>query len=206
MTTVPIFFQAMAVGFVIAAPIGPMGVLCIKRTLTNGFWCGLATGLGAASGGAVYGILVAFSITSITAFLTSKMLSIKLIGGGLLAILGVRELYSHKNLVVGGSEHLSFAKALGSAFLVALTNPIGLISFLSIIPALVESLCCTPMQAVILVSGIFTGSITWWLILSTIISRTKRHLSVNQLQIIRVLSGIVLICFGLFISFKALVS
>lgn len=207
MSSLIIFLQAMVVGFVIAAPVGPIGILCIKRTLMTGFWAGIVTGLGSALAGATYGTLVVFGLTAITSFITSEIFWIKLFGGVLLMILGARELWSlqRHTLSFANTDHTTLMRSLSTAFVVALSNPMTLIGYFSMVPALAANFCCTPAQGVVLVGGIFTGSLSWWLLLSSIVTITRRRLPQKFLNMINIGSGIVLIGFGLFVFMSALV-
>lgn len=207
MSAFVIFLQALFVGFAIAAPVGPMGILCIKRTLAGGFWAGFVTGLGSALAGATYGALIAFGITAITTLLVSNMFLIKLIGGTVLVLLGVRELRMKVVLSFpSASKNSSFVELISSAFLIAITNPLTLIGYLGLVPALAGEMCCTSTQAAVMLGGLFTGSISWWITLSALVSILRHRLSVKALHVIGVLSGAILIGFGLFVFIGALVA
>lgn len=202
-----IFLQAMVVGFAIAAPVGPIGILCIKHTISSGFWAGIVIGLGSALAGATYGTLVVFGLTAITTFVTSKIFWVKLIGGILLMILGIRELRSSQRFVsVNHTQESTLAHSLGTAFIIALSNPMTLIGYFSMVPALAANFCCTPAQGVILVGGIFAGSMSWWLFLSSLIATTRRRLPQTFLNLINKGAGVILIAFGFFVFMSALLS
>src|SRR5205085_8581760 len=87
------FFKGLVLGFAIAAPVGPIGVLCIRRSLAEGQAAGLATGLGAATADALYGCVAAFGLTVISSFLVQQRFWLGLIGGGFLCYLGVRTFF-----------------------------------------------------------------------------------------------------------------
>jgi len=203
-----IFLQAMVVGFAIAAPVGPIGILCIKRTLSGGFWSGMVTGLGSSIAGALYGTLVVFGITATTAFIASEIFWIKLLGGFVLIMLGVRELWVLRNhtLSFTPAESSTLLKALGSAFFIALSNPMTVIGYFSMVPVLAANFCCTPAQGAVLVSGIFAGSMAWWLLLSAGIATTRRRISPTVLSLINRGAGVILIGFGLFILISVALS
>lgn len=207
MNSLFIFLQAMVVGFAIAAPVGPIGILCIKHTISAGFWAGIVTGLGSALAGATYGTLVVFGLTAITTFVTSEIFWVKLIGGLLLMFLGMRELRSSQRLIpVNHTEHATLANSLGTAFIIALSNPMTVIGYFSMVPALAANFCCTPAQGVVLVGGIFAGSMSWWLLLSSLVATTRRRLPQKFLNLINKGAGIVLIAFGFFVFISALLS
>lgn len=207
MESLIIFFQAMLIGFAIAAPVGPIGILCIKRTLSGGFFAGLATGFGSAAAGATYGSIIAFGITAITTLLVSNMFLIKLVGGAVLVLLGVRELRMKVVLSsTNAGNNSSPVRLVSSAFLIAITNPMTLLGYLGLVPALAGEFCCTPTQATVMILGLFSGSMSWWITLSTLVSVVRHRLSANMLQTIGILSGLVLIGFGLFVFIGALVA
>jgi threonine/homoserine/homoserine lactone efflux protein len=207
MNSLYIFLQAIVVGFAIAAPVGPIGVLCIKRTLSSGFLAGLATGFGASFAGSVYAAIIAFGITALTALLTNNIFVIKLVGGALLVFLGIQEMrtkVSFSAVTVG--NRLRPLQLITTAFFIALANPMTLLGYLGLVPALAAEFCCTPAQAATMICGLFTGSMLWWISLSGLVSSFRHRLSDKALQVIGISSGIVLIGFGLFVFISALIA
>jgi len=121
--------KGVAIGFTLAAPVGPIGVLCIRRTLTEGRRSAISTMLGAASADGVYGLVAAFGLTLVSDFVSGNMMWIRLVGGTILVVLGVRTFRAH---IPTAPPRLSFNEHAGnfvSTFLLTLTNPLTL-SFL----------------------------------------------------------------------------
>ncbi len=187
-------------GFAIAAPVGPIGVLCIRRTLAEGRLRGFITGMGAATADAFYGGVAAFGLTAISTFLLDQRLWIHLIGAVLLIVLGVRTLLSQPAPLTTG-EPLDRAGDhsriyLGTLFL-TLTNPTTILSFVAIFAGtgLVGAHHAASV-AMSLVLGVFAGSALWWLTLSGVVNLVRHRLAPDALRWINRGSGAILIGFA----------
>jgi len=163
----PLLLKGLVIGFSIAVPVGPIGVLCIRRTLAEGRASGLVSGLGAATADAIYGCIAGFGLAFISNFLVSQQVWLRLIGGVFLWYLGL------KTLLVKPAEQASLAKGNGlvsayaTTFFLTLTNPMTIISFAAIFAGLgLASTSGNYVSAGVLVLGVFIGSALWWLILS----------------------------------------
>ena len=162
-----LFLRGLVIGFSIAAPVGPIGVLCIRRTLANGRAAGLATGLGAATADGMYGCVAGFGLTFISSVLIDQQLWLRLFGGLFLCYLGIKTLLSRpaeQEAKAGGTGLLG---SYASTFLLTVTNPMTILSFAAIFAGLgLANTSGSYASAVILVLGVFLGSATWWLLLS----------------------------------------
>lgn len=192
-----LFLRGLIIGFSIAAPVGPIGVLCIRRTLTGGRASGFLSGLGAATADALYGCVAGFGLTVISAFLVDQRLWIQMIGGVFLLALGIKVLRATP------AEHAAAASGQGlvasyvSTFFLTITNPMTILSFAGIFAALgVADTGGDPSAAALLVLGVFTGSAAWWLILSGGVGLMRERLTARMLGWTNRLSGIVLVVFG----------
>ncbi len=164
---VSLFLRGLVIGFSIAAPVGPIGVLCIRRTLAEGQLYGLVSGLGAATADALYGCVAAFGLTFISSFLIGHKLWLSLIGGLFLLYLGIKTLLSKPAEDAAKAEGKGLFGAYASTFLLTVTNPMTILSFVAIFAALgLGSTTGSYASALILVLGVFCGSATWWLLLS----------------------------------------
>jgi threonine/homoserine/homoserine lactone efflux protein len=197
--------RGLAVGFSIAAPVGPIGVLCIRRTLAEGWVSGLVSGLGAASADAIYGCIAGFGLAFISNFLVSQQVWLRLIGGAFLCYLGL------KTLLAKPAEQASLGKGNGligayaSTFFLTLTNPMTIISFAAIFAGLgLASTSGNYVSAGVLVLGVFTGSALWWLILSSGVGVFRARFNPRGLQWVNIISGAIIIGFGLFAILSAL--
>lgn len=191
-----LFFKGVIIGVTIAAPVGPIGILCIKRTLEHGKWIGFVSGLGAATADGIYGIIAGLGLTVIIHFLTGISMWLQLIGGVFLLYLGVQMLRakpSHEAAkAIRGKNPL---KAYLSTLFLTITNPVTILSFLAIFAGL--GITTTEYSGVILAMGVFIGSAIWWLLLSTGIASLSRFIGKKLFQGIHYASGIVLITFAL---------
>ncbi len=191
------FFKAWLIGVAVAAPIGPIGVLCIRRTLDKGFIGAISVGLGAALADSVYGVIAASGFTAISHFFIEQKYLIKLIGGVFLIYLAFKEISSRtvKELKIeNGRKNMIFDLKV---FLLTLTNPMTILTFIAIFSSLSNEVV-KPGIALILVLGIFFGSMTWWLVLGSMICMLRGSLSQTWKNMIRYLSAFVLASFGLF--------
>ncbi len=190
--------RGIILGFSIAAPVGPIGVLCIRRTLANGFVAGLASGLGAASADAIYGAIAALGLTVVTSLLVSHQDWLRVVGGAFLCYLGVRTFLARPAGQMLSAQNVGLVSAYASTFLLTLTNPMTILSFVAIFAGLgIASAGGDYASAGLLVLGVFTGSATWWLLLSAGTSSFRSRLSQGALKWVNRASGTVIAGFGL---------
>jgi threonine/homoserine/homoserine lactone efflux protein len=191
--------KGIILGFSIAAPVGPIGVLCIRRTLMQGIAFGLISGLGAATADAIYGCVAGFGLTFISTILIGGQIWLRSIGGIFLVYLGIKTILSkpsEQTTLVKGNNLIS---AYISTFFLTITNPMTIISFTAIFSGLgLLGTSVKYMSAIILVFGVFTGSALWWIILSTVTGFFRVKFNSFGLQWINKISGLIIIGFGLF--------
>src|SRR5215467_10551272 len=150
--------RGMIIGFSIAAPVGPIGALCIRRSLAEGQLVGLLTGLGAATADAVYGAIAAFGLTAISGALVSYRTSLALLGGMFLCYLGFRTLVASPQEATRPQRPQRIASAYASTFVLTLTNPMTILSFVAIFAGLGLASGADFKGAAMLVTGVFAGS------------------------------------------------
>lgn len=191
------YFRGMLIGLSVAAPVGPIGVLCIRRTLTYGRWIGLATGLGAATADAIYGGVAAFGITVITNLLLSQQVWIRVIGGLFLCYLGVKTFLAAPAENAPTAEGNTLLRAYSSAVALTLTNPSTILSFVAIFAGLGAGAHGQKAgAAALLVLGVLAGSALWWLLLSHGIALVRTKITPPMLGWINRVSGSILAAFG----------
>jgi threonine/homoserine/homoserine lactone efflux protein len=190
--------KGMAIGLAIAAPVGPIGLLCLRRSLEQGRAAGLATGLGAASADAIYGAIAAFGLTAISGALVEQQLWLNLGGGIFLVYLGVRTALSAPTDAAGTPPVTGLLKAYTSTLLLTLTNPLTIMSFAAVYAGLGLNARGSAGAAVSVVSGVFLGSALWWLLLSSSASLLRGRLGPLALRRINLLSGGTIALFGLY--------
>ncbi len=191
----PVLLRGFLIGISIAAPVGPIGVLCIRRTLTEGKIKGFLSGMGAASADMVYGGIAAFGVTIITNILVNNAFWLQLIGGCFLLYLGI------KTFIEKPADHAAQVKQSGylgtylSTFLLTITNPITILSFAAIFAGTLFT--GKAVSPIVLVAGVFTGSASWWLALSLGVGMIRNRLNAVHLVWINQISGTIITLFGI---------
>ena len=189
--------KGLIIGFSIAAPVGPIGMLCIRRTLGDGRVAGLLSGLGAATADAIYGCIAGFGVVFVSTILLTQQVWLRLVGGLFLCYLGARTFLASPEERISATNPLGLAGIYLSTFFLTLTNPMTIISFAAIFAALgVGNTSGSYISAVTLVVGVFVGSALWWLILSSIVSLFRSKLQPGWLKWVNRLSGLVILGFG----------
>jgi threonine/homoserine/homoserine lactone efflux protein len=214
--------KGLIIGFSIAAPIGPIGVLCIRRTLAEGFLPGLTAGLGAATADAVYGAVAAFGLTAITSFLVGRHVALGIIGGLFLCALGCRIFFSKPALLPGRTNvsdesahpdpsdriHDEMAMLTGgyvSTFFLTITSPITILLYVSVFAG--AGLVKEPEgygSACLLVAGVFCGSALWWLVLSGTTSIFRKMITARVMRAVNYLAGVAIAGFGAYAIWSVL--
>jgi threonine/homoserine/homoserine lactone efflux protein len=188
------------IGFSIAAPVGPIGVLCIRRTLAEGRLHGLVSGLGAATADAMYGCIAAFGLTFITDMLVQQQVWLRLIGGVFLIALGIKTIFNKPSEKPPSEGRTGLLGAYGSTFFLTLMNPVTILSFAAIFAGIGLGSAVTDYgSAALLVFAVFLGSALWWLILSGIVSLLQKRVTPRALRWINRVSGVIITGFGVFI-------
>ncbi len=195
-----LLLKGLVMGFSIAAPVGPIGVLCIRRTLGNGILHGVVSGLGTASADAIYGCIAAFGITAVSDFLIGSQLGLRLVGGLFLLYLGYstfRSVPAEKAATAGGGGLGGLAGACTSAFFLTLTNPMTIVSFAAVFAGLgLGSAPGSRASAALLVFGVFAGSMLWWLFLSGTVHILRSRFDHGRLVWVNRILGLVVAAFG----------
>jgi len=195
---ISLFLRGLIIGFSIAAPVGPIGVLCIRRTLTDGRSSGLISGLGAATADAMYGCVAGFGLTFISGVLINQQMWLRLFGGLFLCYLGLKTLFSkpaEQEAKVGGTGLFS---SYASTFLLTVTNPMTILSFAAIFAGLgLANTNGDYASAVILVLGVFLGSAMWWLLLSGGVGLFREKFNAGGLLWVNRISGVIITVFGM---------
>jgi len=175
-----LFLRGILIGLSVAAPVGPMALLCIRRTLAHGRSAGLISGIGVAAADAIYGGIAAFGLTSVSSFLVDVQDVVRLLGGAFLCYFGWSIARSRAGPVSGsaepaGARHLGvFVSAMG----LILANPATILSFAAIFAGFgVAGHGSGTLSAVALAVGVFSGSALWWLILTAVAARLKGWLT-----------------------------
>jgi threonine/homoserine/homoserine lactone efflux protein len=192
------FLKGCAIGLSIAAPVGPIGVLCIRRSLAEGARVGFATGLGAAAADGIYGGVAAFGLTIVSNFLRDQQTLLRIIGGIFLLYLGIKTFLSKP-----ASEPASPATHAGafvSTLFLTLTNPMTIFSFMVIFAGLgIGAGTDTYERATLMTIGVFIGSAAWWLFLSNGVALLRSRITLRWMQQVNRISGAVIVVFAVVI-------
>ena len=195
--TTDLFLKGLVLGFSIAAPVGPIGVLCIRRTIAGGPLRGIATGLGTATADALYGLVAALGFTAAAALLVDNQTPLRLAGGLFLCYLGWVAFRTPPALHAPVRQSGSLPGDYITAFFLTITNPLTILSFAAILAGAGVGGGQDSRGAALVVLGVFAGSLLWWLILSGAAGLLRAGLSPSRLAWINRLSGIVIAAFGL---------
>lgn len=191
------FLRGLVIGVSIAAPVGPVGVLCIRRTLAEGRAAGFVSGMGAATADAIYGFIAAFGLTFISGFLISQQSRIRLIGGLFLVYLGVKTLLTPVANQPAQVEGRGLIGDYASTFFLTLTNPMTILAFAAVFAGLgVGAAQDDYLAAAATVLGVFLGSALWWLTLSTIVGLFRHRIGPGVLVWVNRISGLLILGFG----------
>lgn len=190
--------KGLAIGFSIAAPVGPIGVLCIRRSLSEGRQVGLVTGLGAASADAIYGCVAAFGLTAVSSALVSYRWWLGLLGGLFLCYLGVRTFTSRPAAQVAEKQGHGLLAAYLTTFFLTLTNPMTVLSFVAVFAGFGLGSSPDYLAAAVLVTGVFMGSALWWLLLSGGVGLFQSRVGSGWMQVVNRLSGCIIFAFGIY--------
>lgn len=196
-----LLLKGLIIGFAIAAPVGPIGVLCIQRSLHDGFKIGLMTGLGAAIADGTYGLIAGFGLTAVSSLLMSYQIWIRVIGGLYLLYLGLKLIFTKPHQQSDKERPDKSAwHAFATTYLLTLTNPATILSFIAVFAGLgLGTIHPDVLNAMILVLGIILGSAAWWLILSGGVAFILHHrITQNTMRYINWMSGVIILIFGIF--------
>jgi|SRR5579884_749627 len=187
--------RGFAIGFAVAATVGPICLLCIRRTLAGGVAVGLATGLGAASADAVYGAVAGFGLTAVAQPLVAQAAWLRGAGGLFLVWLGWRTLRSRAVSRAERAAVSGLAGAYASTLALTLANPVTILSFAAIFAGLGAG-GSGFAGALSLVVGVFAGSAGWWLVLAAALGCSRRPVSQRVLAGINRGAGLIMVAMG----------
>lgn len=189
--------KGIILGITIAAPVGPIGILCIRRTLQFGRFSGFFSGLGAAVADTFYGLITAFGLTFISSFLIAQQFWLRLIGGGFLLCLGAKMFFTRRQEHQKEVTHKTLLSDFISTFFLTITNPMTILAFVAIFAGLgLSDMHENYWNALELVFGVFVGSTVWWLILCEGITLFRKRLNQTVMVWINRIAGLIIAAFG----------
>ncbi len=198
--------KGILIGISVSAPLGPIGVLCIQRTLNKGFKSGFVSGAGAASADIIYAVIAGFSITFIKDFLIEYQTYIRIVGGAFLILVGIRIMISNpakqiRKLRVKGNNYY---KDFLTSFLITVSNPITILAFGAFFAAFnMIDKANGNFPIFIMILTVFGGSLLWWLSLISIVTIFKKRIRLRNLLWINRITGVLIVLFALFVMISA---
>lgn len=193
-----LFFKAMLIGLSIAAPVGPIGLLCIQRTLAHGMRTGFVSGMGAACADAVYGAIGAFGMLAVTDYFVSLSTPLAIGGALFLGWMGVKLLLESGEAGQAASvSQQRSGKVFVSVFALTLANPMTIISFIAVFATIAGPKVLDTAAAGLMVLGVFLGSAIWWFMLSAGVALLSRQVGPGLLGTINRVGGLLLFGFAL---------
>lgn len=200
-----LFLRGVAIGFALAAPLGPVGVLCVRRALSDGRLAAFVSGLGAALADTVIGSVAGLGISVASSFVESERTPIRIVGGLFLVVLGIRAfLFAHRVNQSNGGSGSGLLRDLVSTFLITISNPATLLAAMGVFAAFGVPAPLGKAAALLIVVGMFAGSTLWWLMLSAAAGAVRSRVSPHLLVLLNRTMGVLLAAFGVAILGSAL--
>jgi threonine/homoserine/homoserine lactone efflux protein len=199
MDSLPLFIKGLLVGIIVAAPMGPVNVLCIHRTLSKGRLAGMVSGAGAALGDAAFALVAALGLTAVSAFIDAHEAWFRIPGGLLLLGLGVILWRSHPHYEERGPVgNGSMWRSLAATFALTVSNPITLAAFAALFVAWGLSTGLDLMAAAEVVLGVLAGSLAWWLALVVVVGLLHRKIEDRHMLLLNRATAVAVVAFGLY--------
>jgi threonine/homoserine/homoserine lactone efflux protein len=193
-----ILIEGILIGFVVAVPVGPLGLLCINRALLLGPVTGLFSGLGVATADALAAGIAALGISFVEEFLSDHQVILRLVGGALLVYLGLSIYNSKPKQQQPPPSVNGLVSAYATTFILTFSNPVTILSFIAIYAGWhVESMSGRYVSAAILTSGVFIGSALWWIALFVGLTAFREKFSLRIVGWVQRVSGALIAGFGL---------
>lgn len=193
-----VYLNGFFLGIAIAAPVGPIALLCIKRTLLHGRVIGISTGLGAAAADSFYGGVAVIGISFILDFIQGHHHEFRVLGGGFLFLLAINTYRSDPHKINKSPDAKSWLSSFVTGFILTLTNPLTLIAFMTSFAAFGIGSHFTKIDQATFIFGILTGACAWWLFLTWIVLIFRRKISARLVGRINKSAAIVLSLIALY--------
>ena len=191
-----LLLKGLVFGFILAATVGPMWVLCLRRTLASGVLVGLASGMGIAVADGFYGAVAAFGLTAISGFLLAHAFWIGLAGAAFLLYLGVKTLVARPDFTGKDEKSITLAAAFLSTLGLTLTNPPTILAFAAIFAGLGLAASADYAAAALIVAAVSAGSALWWVILAVGAGKLRHRLGPRLFRAINIVSGVTILGFA----------
>jgi threonine/homoserine/homoserine lactone efflux protein len=195
--SLPLPLRGLIIGFTIAAAVGPITLLVIRRTVAHGGMYGFASGLGVAAADATYAGVAAFGLTAVTSVLVSGHVLLAVVGGAIIAITGIRTIRSRPTGPAVDAERPGLAGAFLSIYALTMTNPLTIVLYAGVFAGIGLVAGSSFVDAAVITVAAWLGSTAWWLILCSIVGWARRRVSTTALLWVNRISGAALVVFGI---------
>lgn len=194
---VTLFLKGLVIGLLIAAPVGPINIMCVRRTIVHGRVAGLISGIGAAAADTILGAIAIFGLAFVTSFLLEERFWLALAGAAFLLCLGIRSLVRPPPKLVSGRDPSSLIGDFTSTLLLTLSNPITIVSFFGIFAAFgVDADERIGIEDWAVLIGVFGGSMSWWLILTGLAGLFHGRFTETGLMWANRVAGVIMLVFA----------
>ena len=195
-----IFIKGIIIGLLVSAPLGPIGIMCIQRTLNRGYMAGFISGLGAAAADIIFALIAGFGLTIVINFIEKQHIYFQILGGLFVLYLGLRIFNTNpvKQLRLQRLNKTRLSQDFASVFLLTISNPMAIFLFIGIMAALkVANDLLSYFELSILIAGIAGGAILWWFVLASIANRFRKKIRLKSIWWLNKITGSVVFIFGL---------
>jgi threonine/homoserine/homoserine lactone efflux protein len=195
-----IFIKGIIIGLLVSAPLGPIGIMCIQRTLNRGYMSGFVSGLGAAAADIIFAVIAGFGLSIILNFIEEKHIYFQILGGIFVLYIGYRIFNTNpvKQLRLQRLNKTRLSQDFASIFLLTISNPMAVFLFIAIMAALkVANDLYSIFELSILIAGIAGGAILWWFVLASIANRFRKKIRLKNIWWLNKITGSVVFLFGL---------
>lgn len=192
-----VFLKAVLAGFTIAAPIGSLGIICIRRTLAAGFLAGLISGFGVALADGIYAAITALGLGAAEEYLGEIKRPLLLFSGMFVICLGWIAFREKNQLERSGRPNaISGFRSFALTFFLTLSHPVNIVAYTAVFGSLNLAANHDGVLAGTIICGVFSGSLLWWVILCGGVARLRPETTTAKIRIINRLSGLFLVAFG----------
>ena len=205
---VEFLIKGLIVGFLASIPLGPVGVLCIQRTINKGRFSGMFSGLGAATVDTFFALVAALGLTYVINFIEEQQFYIQLIGGGILMILGARIFITNpiKQIRKHRRKKNKLIEDYFSVLFLTLSNPLAIFLFIAAFAGIgMVTSKDSLFKSSLIVAGVFFGAMLWWFTLTFLIDLFRKHFRLKQLWWINKIAGVIIIVFGVAAMFAVFI-
>ena len=193
------FIKGLIVGFLASIPLGPVGVLCIQRTINKGRFSGIISGMGAATVDSFFALVAALGLTFIINFIEEQQFFIQIIGGGVVVFLGAKIFYTNpvKQIRRHRRKKNKLIEDYFSVLFLTISNPLAIFLFVAAFAGIgIVSSKDNSLDSSLIVGGVFVGAMAWWAILTFFIDLFRKRFRLKQLWWINKIAGVILVIFG----------